>query len=100
MRGLPADASPPNPLRTLPGACIVEALALLPPCGDGSTAVQSTVDVPRRGLFRVSFAPFRQTVRGWRSRWFWIARAAERVDPAAALNPPADRVRQARSGSA
>jgi hypothetical protein len=66
-----------NRLCKVPVRYIVEAMGLLPACGPGSTSRQLQIDVPRWGRFRVTFRPFRQSLRGWRTRWFWIAERAE-----------------------
>lgn len=68
---------PENRLSKVPLRYIVEAMGSLPPCGAESMSRQVQIEVPRWGRFRVTFSPFRQSIRGWRTRWFWIAGPAE-----------------------
>jgi hypothetical protein len=68
-----------NRLSNIPLPCIVEAMGSLPPCGTQSASEQVQIDVPRWGRFLVTFSPFRQSLRGWRTRWFWIALHADPV---------------------
>lgn len=70
-------ADPVRGLSRIPRAYIVGAMDHLPPCGPEATVQYLQIEVPLRGRFRVTFKPFRQTLRGWRSRWFWIAGGAE-----------------------
>ena len=70
-----------NRLSKIPLQYIVGSMHLLAPCGPESASQQMRIDVPRWGRFEVTFVPFRQSLRGWRARWFWIARSAELLGP-------------------
>jgi hypothetical protein len=87
--GLIPVASSRDRLAKVPVGYIVEAMGLLPPCGPASTSRQMQIDVPRWGRFQVTFNPFRQSLRGWRTRWFWIAGRADLLDPERQAQTPA-----------
>ncbi len=77
ITALPSRLNGNKLLGQLPGQYIVDAMSLLPPCNSKSAIEQLTIDIGLFGRFRVTYKPFRNTRRTWRSGWFWIAVAAE-----------------------
>ena len=69
-----------NVLAKIPGQYVVGAMSQLPSCGPDSTLQQLDIDTAIWGRFRITYSPFKQTVRGWSARWFWIAKRAEPLD--------------------
>ena len=69
-----------NVLSKIPGQYIVGAMSQLPLCGPDSTFQQLDVDAAIWGRFRITYTPFKQSLRGWDPRWFWIAKRAEPLE--------------------
>ena len=68
-----------NEIRRVPGQYVVEAMDRLPACGPDSTSQQLEIDTEIWGRFRITYTPWKHTPRGWSTRWFWVAKSAERL---------------------